>query len=379
MRVLAAGLSLTAILLFGALAAGGRPAVIVSAPLSAMAVLEDYRCHPAETRRLVVRGVEDNYRAAGEENARLHPRLDPETFDVPHWRLARYDEAQGDAMFVDYLESPSDIASGLLVIRMRPIGDNANDEIRIGDLKSFVKPAARRSVYRATMDQIEKNEAWRRAGDVYSASLEDLDMHDGRALIDLVRESEPDAAPIDILIADDTAVDVIGLAVCERPERKLGVTLRAFESMAIPERKVVSFACYMAGAPSPQCNAYRGDNPCTESLPLLCYRDLDAPAPDVAGAAAIPRDWSGISVDWSGGEIAVTTPVVGAGFATIGDADAHCATTFGAGWRVADWHLSAEGFQIMGYVDDPAKFTGDRSRAWIDIKDQPYATCWRRS
>jgi hypothetical protein len=343
-------------------------------PASGMALLEGYRCHRAETKRLVTRGAEDDFSPAGDEPSRAHPRLIDMDW-ISYARNADYDEQRDNAAFIDYLELPGDLASALLVIRMRPISENSNDEVMIGDLSTYDRQSLRHSLHRIFQRQLAASRAWTRHGDLFSAELADLKMASGEMVIDRLREQGA-AAVLDVGVADDTAVDFIGVAACERPRRTLGLTYRVFENGVHREAKLAQFRCSLPGSALSKCDPFQGDHPCKEPLPLLCYRDLGAPEPDLAG---IVRPGLGAREKWSGGEANITPPVPGEAFQTIAEADAHCARTFGAGWRVADWHLAPNGYDFLARVDDPARFEGGRVRAWIDIKDQPYATCWRRS
>jgi hypothetical protein len=134
---------------------------------------------------------------------------------------------------------------------------------------------------------------------------------------------------------------------------------------------VGEFTCAPPVAGDRGCDPHVGDTSCQISLPLLCFAEqrLSAPtelstAPDGLGTRR-----------WSGGQVAASAPVRGDRFSTIDDADRYCARQFGPEWRVADFHLGGRGF---GFA---AKLRGDgfSGRYWVDIRDQPYATCWKRS
>jgi hypothetical protein len=114
------------------------------------------------------------------------------------------------------------------------------------------------------------------------------------------------------------------------------------------------------------CNPSVGDQLCTDSLPLLCFKPSKFPVPkSVVNTDVYNR--------WSGGIVASTPPVQARSFSTIGDANKRCADEFGADWRVAEFHDGQYwGFQAYGNVGDPTK------RFWVDINDQPKGTCWRR-
>jgi hypothetical protein len=115
-----------------------------------------------------------------------------------------------------------------------------------------------------------------------------------------------------------------------------------------------------------ECDPYLGDVECTEALPLLCIKKAGTGFP-------LPRPTSVSNSSfynrWSGGIIGTTSPTVPP--KKLSEASALCVKEFGTDWRVAEFH---DGwgwyFQAYGGVSDPSK------RFWININDQPGATCW---
>ncbi|AVT32629.1 serine protease [Plantactinospora sp. BC1] len=79
-----------------------------------------------------------------------------------------------------------------------------------------------------------------------------------------------------------------------------------------------------------QTNPYQGDTPATTSLPILCLSQTDAPIP----AGITPDQYNG----WSGGSVQLSAPVSGTRLSSPAEADWICASTFGAGWRMAEFH-----------------------------------------
>ena len=112
-----------------------------------------------------------------------------------------------------------------------------------------------------------------------------------------------------------------------------------------------------------ECDPYHGDTQCHQQRPLLCFRDIDAPVPETLDDPLY----------WTGGIFASTPPQRGNRFKALADANAFCASTFGEGWRVASFH-DGGGWTLKGYGIP----SSGNSRVWIDIKDQPDATCWSR-
>ena len=113
----------------------------------------------------------------------------------------------------------------------------------------------------------------------------------------------------------------------------------------------------------PECNPYTGDMLCNIKQPVLCFLDIDAPVPATLSRAQ----------NWTSGVLALSSPIPGNRFARLSDANAYCAATFGAGWRVASFH-DGGGWTLKGYGLAPS----DKTRFWVDIKDQPQGTCWSR-
>jgi hypothetical protein len=126
------------------------------------------------------------------------------------------------------------------------------------------------------------------------------------------------------------------------------------------------------GNPPNRCDPYVGDRPCTDVLPLLCFKPLNLPKP--MSVQEFPNS------GWSGGIVATTGPVAASSFnGSLASANARCEQTFGPTqlpgppWRVAEFHDgpgTGWNFQAYGNVGQPA------SRFWLHINDQPKGTCF---
>jgi concanavalin A-like lectin/glucanase superfamily protein len=122
------------------------------------------------------------------------------------------------------------------------------------------------------------------------------------------------------------------------------------------------------------CNASVGDQLCTDSLPLLCFK----PNP------VLPKPKSVVETPyyylWSGGIVATTPPVAPAASpisSSLTNANKRCEEEFGKDWRVAEFHDGAQGrggwnFHAYGNMGDP------KSRFWVHINDQPKGTCFTK-
>jgi hypothetical protein len=115
-----------------------------------------------------------------------------------------------------------------------------------------------------------------------------------------------------------------------------------------------------------QTNAYSGDTPATASRPVLCLFVNNSGVP----AGITPDFYNG----WALGSVALTSPVRGEQLTSRQAADAICASSFGAGWRMAEFHdghygtnlSSTGGWTFWAYGSLPLG-----TRFWTAINDQP--------
>ncbi|MEO6191808.1 MAG: S8 family peptidase [Thermoanaerobaculia bacterium] len=115
-----------------------------------------------------------------------------------------------------------------------------------------------------------------------------------------------------------------------------------------------------------QTNAYSGDTSATTFLPVLCLRVDNSGVP----AGISPDFYNG----WALGSVALTTPIRGQQLTSRQAADAICASSFGAGWRMAEFHdghygtnlSSTGGWSFWAYGSIPSG-----TRFWTAINDQP--------
>lgn len=366
------GLALTAavilILLIRALLSSEARVGESDIPASGMALIDSYRCGAGERRHVTVGGIEDDYASRGDEPARRHPRLEGLDLDMP-LPAVDYDDLTPDTHVIDFFDFPSGTVAGLVVIKIKPKGDNANDDVLIGDFRTRARgwaPAAAK-IYAESPNRLVASGRWKNVRDLYWASFADLPLSAGGTVLDLIQAGDGRIA-IDIDIGDDTAVDFVAAVACERPPAKKGVTL-VYNKLA-SRGDIAAFSC-KGMADEPDCEPYTGDQPCTRRLPLLCFLDRDLPAP----VHTTQWDFKTITRYWSGGEVAATAPVAADSFATIAAADRLCAETFGAAWRAAEWHDGGPGANLVAKSGGRA-FAG---RYWIDIRGAPYGTCWRRN
>lgn len=368
MKLAALALALLSVVLLVALviagAGDGRKGA-EARPASGMALLNDWRCRRAETKEVLLRGMEDDYSGAGKEQAAEFSRLPFGDF-VPHERRADYDESIADAVIADVFDVSSRVASGVLVFRARPFDKVDNDGVIVGDFGAS-GPIEHRPVALTDFNQIVGDTDWRRAGDLFWVPFAELRLNSGATLLAHIRAADR-IRTIGVKISDDTMVDFMGAAVCVGPSTKAGMTFALAANGRETQSGLVAFYCHSDGE---SCDPFAGDTPCDSLAPLLCFREQGAAAP-------LALSHGGETPDrlrrWSGGEVAATEPLRASDFATVRDADRACADRFGEGWRVADWHLGG-GFHFSAASGGRRFAPG---RYWIDIKDQPYGTCWSR-
>jgi len=144
---------------------------------------------------------------------------------------------------------------------------------------------------------------------------------------------------------------------------KRGLTFSSMTDNTHDKTGIFTASCGKAADANLECNPQSGDTICKIEKPVLCFLDIDAPVPQ---SLEDPQHWSG-------GVLALSSPVPATQFKSLKTANTYCAATFGEGWRVASFHEGG-GWAIKGYGVPAPKGT----KFWIDIKNQPKATCWAR-
>lgn len=361
-------LPIAVLCLCGGLLTFARPAAApvetLDRPLTGMELLQQYRCHRAETKVVLVRGKEDNFSPEGIEPLFFRPGRDNARVESM-MKGGSYDQSQPDRSFTDSFRVPARMAKGLLVISLKPTGPNGNDPVYIGDLEGKNPGQS----YNSAVSRLAQE--WTIEGTLYSAELARLPLGGQRqgpgTVHDLYgRRNQP--AWLDVYLQDDTSVDFIGLAVCVAPSGRKGLTFAVKPVGQGPVADIVSLTCDDGPDDAPICNRIQGDTVCRQAHPVACLRPGSIPPP----GSVLSRYWDRWT--WTGSDIALTEPVPGERFARIADVDRFCARRMGEGWRAAAMHDGGRAVGLAGRGTAPKTAL----RAWIDIVDQPYATCWTR-
>lgn len=148
------------------------------------------------------------------------------------------------------------------------------------------------------------------------------------------------------------------------------------------------------------CNPYKGDTPCSQTLPILCIKKLNLkrpPYPMVCSPHAMTKEFY---CGWSGAFLALSKPIQGCKLTSAVFANNWCEATVGCGYKMAEhhdgryiygmngstfadctWNWSIAltgGWNLYGYSNlagvgqsNPPKLT----RWWTHINDQN-ANCW---
>ncbi|MFY2560159.1 flagellar hook-length control protein [Corallococcus terminator] len=110
------------------------------------------------------------------------------------------------------------------------------------------------------------------------------------------------------------------------------------------------------------CDAYVGDTSCSVALPVLCIQQDASPVPP----GVVTDFYNG----WAQGNVATTLPVKGSSLTSLAAANQLCANSFGAGWRMAEFHDGAGGWNWYAYGN-----VRTDTRFWLHINDTA-ANCW---
>lgn len=344
---------------------GTAPDEPVARPRTGMELLRQYDCRRAETKVVLVRGKEDNFSPEGSEPLFLRPGLDT-VRTASLVRGGSYDQSQPDRGVMDSFRTPARIAKGLFVVSVKPVGSNQTDTIAMGRLES----TSGRLLFSKGLVRLGEGDEWGVDGSLRFAELAHIPLNrpgpddPSRTLLDEFGDlAEPDW--LDVWINDDTSVDFMGLAVCVKPPGGKGLALSVRPAATEYAPDIIAFSCNVGDNDTPICDAIFGDTPCGAALPVACMRPGQIPAPPTP-------HWD--RWNWTGGDIALTRPVAAARFSSIRDVDRYCVQSLGPDWRTATMHDSGRAGGIAGRGKAPSGPT----RAWVDIVDQPYGTCWTR-
>ena len=347
-----------------------------TAPLSrsltpAMDRLNDYACRRAETKHIILGGQEDGYSPQGDETINA--------LDLVEYYKTRtgrelgitvgrnYDDVGYDQIFVDRLTLPNNVAHGIFVMRAKQLGSLNNDFIKIGDLLADGKKA---HISQFLFRRPEDSHGLQREGEVFFSSLKGLRfeqrMIDGEPnhpqdennLFDFLRTQDNQFG---VIASDDSAVDVIGVAICTEPDRNYG---NSFLVSQIDD-STVYLSCNAEDGQN-HCQPFSGDTRCNVSLPLACYADKG-----IALTQNVNSDPRYLA--WSGGHIEFTAPLRGNAISSQAEAHNICRLQFGDDFRAANIHDGFINVAVMG-----KGHSGGFSKAWVDSNTEPYGNCWPR-
>lgn len=351
---------------------GAARTPVIQPALNGMAQLAAYPCAKPERKVVLIHGVEDGFSPAGVEPMFIRPeRRTP--WLVSMTKGGAYDNNQADVGFTDSFEVPARVVRGLFVIGLREMEGSSTDFIHIGDIPTQETVSAIGKAFRSTVPELAREPGWRVSGEVYSAELESLvffrqppvGANQPRNLLERLR---PSAGPswVDVTVMEDTSVDFIAMALCIAPSPGKGMTFYVPSPKQRNVLGIVALGCNLTRDDRAACDPYVGDTPCDTPLPVACIRPAERPVP-VGFVKAYDKTWAG-------GDLAVAPAAPGSRFRTVREVDAYCAANLGPGWRVVESHDGLGGNTVSG-LGDRASF---EPRVWLDIADEPYATCWAR-
>ena len=175
------------------------------------------QCGPGEEKILVQRGVNDNF-ATG--NTEVSEMSDP-VKQLTHFQIrqiAGYDATASNQHFLDHVELPAGVTDGYVMLAIRAISGNSNDNIQIGDLASVynnLDDVEKRLAFVSRINMLATS-GWWKSGNHYSAPLGSLPLRaSGKTVLSLIQESDEESI-IDVHVQDDTAVDYVVFGLCVR-------------------------------------------------------------------------------------------------------------------------------------------------------------------
>lgn len=343
---------------------------------SGMEILEAYQCRKAETKQMIVGGVEDGFDPAGIEPSNPSEKI-IHYVQQQHNAKARseivktYDESIQDRYFSDRFDMPRRTFHGVVVVRLKELSSLKNDGISIGYNPDADKPYVNHQYgYGNRISNLQMSVEWSHHESLFFANLEDLKVslpsEEKQTLLDVIRTQDDSHGPFFVDIADDTIVDFVGFSLCLEPEDNKGTVYSPHHPTsprALIELGSGNLGLYTARVEDKICG-YGGCLSCEEERPLACIHDTNMPLPD----NHIPE----YAYLWSGGELDFTKAVKGSSFITEDDVDQFCAAEFGSEWRALSRHDGHWGGSVSGRGTFPA----DYEHVWVNVKDSDHHNCW---
>lgn len=343
--------------------------------------LDALRCPRGLQQIVEIRGNEDGFSKNGDEPSRVDPAMVRfGLFADLDKRAPRavgrrdYDEGGVDRALVDYFKVPKDVVSATLVVRMRAIGQSAqNDGFQIIPQVTYKGKtgAERLAVFGLTVGDPAIIPVGNPADGVFEIALEGLTQGNAAPagkFVDYINQSAfgdegNTANHVSLIISDDTMVDVAAISWCSEPSEVRGVTF--VEHSDKPLGTDISLLSCSGDPTLNTCDPFSGDTLCTAQLPLACFQSGNLARPESLATLS----WGN---SFNGGQVKVTEPIRAARFKTRLEADAFCASQFGQGWRVLQY---ADGTAAAVVSQSPI---APRTRVWVEISDQPRGRCWDR-
>lgn len=342
--------------------------------MSATERLETYRCRPAETKYIVMGGIEDNYSPDGEETAVVNPGH-KRWENLTDYKYRDYDELGLDKRFTDDFIIPTGTYHGIIAIGLKEIASIKNDGLMLSiTSESLLEQRLKRFLHLSNPAEL-KGAGWQQTDSYYWADLEKLAIKtfdetqyvpkvDFPHLLSGIRDQKPNEF-FNVEISDDTLVDFIGFALCLEPEEKKGFVFSPthyFSNKHVENLPAGHIYLTNAVIDGKICGT-GGCLSCELERPVACIKDENLPVPD---------DYGEVRLMWSGGYIDFTPAVSGSSFATEDDVDRFCAKHFGDSWR----HLNGKDGRWEGHIIGLGQTPKNHTEFWVGFKDGPHHNCW---
>jgi hypothetical protein len=357
------------------------PNAVVSSQTPALDHLDTLRCPRGLQSVVEVRGQEDGFSKAGIEPSRVDPAMlrfglfaDYEARRPRAIGRRDYDEGGVDRAFVDYFKIPEGAVSAVLVFRLRGIGSAAqNDSIQLIPQASYKSSRGvdRLAVFGSGITDPIFVPVGDKANGVYQWALDAMTLpapEPRTRFFDYINANPASASDsasshVSLMISDDSQVDMAAISWCVEPSQARGVTFVEHSDKMLGED--VSFLSCSSDPTQSSCDPFSGDTLCTSALPLACFK---------AGNQAKPERLKALSQGsyFNSGQVQLTSPIAGSTFKTRLEADEFCASQFGQGWRVLQYADGTAASVVTVSQIAP------RTRAWVEIGDQPRGRCWDR-
>lgn len=356
---------------------GEDDALAMHSTTPGMDYIDAFTCPDGLIREVQVRGVEDNFSRAGDEQAvpraalmELVSMQQMASGEIPNSpTLRNYDERGVDKFLFDHFAVEPGVVSGELVFSARALNGGRTDSAQLGSryeedrADDYFKDIGFSFQPSGVQNSGQSDDGFNGLVIVPLADFSVGSRKEYPTLISYLNSTKR-SLEVDLVIEDDTVVDFAALLICRQPENALGTGMTSSITPQ-PETGLNHLSCGWDQS-MPLCQPESGHLRCEVPQRIACYRESKRKPPSIPESASVNY------AAYVPGEVKLTEPVRPDKFQSLAQASAFCAGKFGKGFRVLSYHEGGGGSVLTHSRIEPL------ATGIVHVGDQPYANCWDR-